>query len=74
MLALDLPPDVERRLDALARRTGRSRDEHAREAILEHLEALEDLALAESRLEALRRGASDTIPLEAVMSRHGVAD
>ena len=41
MLALRLPPDIEERLEALARRTGRSKSFYAREAILEHLGDLE---------------------------------
>lgn len=41
MRALRLPPEIEDRLEALARRTGRSKDDHARDAILEHLENLE---------------------------------
>jgi RHH-type rel operon transcriptional repressor/antitoxin RelB len=50
MLALRLPPDIEKRLDDLARRTGRSKSFYAREAILEHLADLEDAYLAESRM------------------------
>ena len=61
MPALDLPPEIERRLDALARRTGRSADDHVREAIQDHLDELDDLELAETRLAALRRGGSDTV-------------
>ena len=74
MLALDLPPEIERRLDALARRTGRSADDHVREAIEEHLDEIEDIDLAESRIAALERGDSRTIPLQVVMARHGLAD
>ena len=43
MLAIRLPEDVEKRLDDLARRTGRTRTYYAREAILEHLDGLERL-------------------------------
>lgn len=50
MLALRLPPDIEKRLDALARKTGRSKSFYAREAILRHLEDLEDYHLARRRL------------------------
>ncbi|WP_336490766.1 type II toxin-antitoxin system RelB family antitoxin [Methylobacterium nigriterrae] len=74
MLALNLPPEIESRLDALAKRTGRSKDELAREAILEHLEALEDADLAERRLQALARGESGTVPLAALMARYGLED
>jgi RHH-type rel operon transcriptional repressor/antitoxin RelB len=50
MLALRLPPDIEKRLDSLARKTGRSKSYYAREAILRHIEDLEDVFLAERRL------------------------
>ncbi len=50
MLALRLPPDLEKRLDDLARRTGRTKSFYAREALLEHIDDLEDLYLAELRL------------------------
>lgn len=72
MLALRLPPDIEARLDELARRTGRSKSFYARQAILEHLDDLEDIYLAEKRLEELRRGESDTVSLAELMTRHGM--
>ncbi|ANM09523.1 MULTISPECIES: type II toxin-antitoxin system RelB family antitoxin [unclassified Rhizobium] len=72
MLALRLPPEIEARLDELARRTGRSKSFYARQAILEHLDDLEDIYLAEKRLEELRRGESDTVSLAELMTRHGV--
>jgi RHH-type rel operon transcriptional repressor/antitoxin RelB len=50
MLALRLPPDIEQRLDALAKRTGRSKSYYAREAILRHIEDIEDDYLARRRL------------------------
>ena len=50
MLALRLPPDVEQRLDALAKKTGRSKSYYAREAILRQLEDIEDDYLARRRL------------------------
>ncbi|RUM06735.1 type II toxin-antitoxin system RelB family antitoxin [Rhizobium chutanense] len=74
MLALRLPPEIEARLDELAKRTGRSKSFYARQAILEHLDDLEDIYLAEKRLEELRRGESDTVPLAELMARHGVAN
>ena len=42
MLALRLPPEIEARLDALARKTGRSKSYYAREAILRQIEDIED--------------------------------
>ena len=50
MLAVRLDPDLEARLDAVARRTGRSKSYYAREALLEKIEELEDLALLEEAL------------------------
>ena len=50
MVTLRLPPDIEKRLDLLAKATGRSKSFYAREAILRHLEDLEDYHLARRRL------------------------
>ncbi len=66
MLALRLPPDVEQRLDDLARRTGRTKSFYAREAILEHLDDLEDAYLAAQRLDDLRAGRSRSYTLDEV--------
>jgi len=71
MLALRLPADIEARLEELARRTGRSKSYYAREAILEHLEELEELYLAESELEEIRKGAK-TYRLEEVEEELGL--
>jgi RHH-type transcriptional regulator, rel operon repressor / antitoxin RelB len=55
MLALRLPPEIEQRLDALAQKTGRSKSYYAREAVLRHIEDIEDTYLARHRR---RRGGS----------------
>ena len=54
MLSLRLDPDIERRLDVLARRTGRTKSFYVRELIEGNLEDLEDRYLAEARLEKRR--------------------
>jgi len=72
MLAIRLPEKIEKRLDRLAKRTGRTKTYYAREAILKHLEDLEDLYIAEKRLADIRAGRTRTIPLEEVMRRHGL--
>lgn len=51
MLAIRLDNDTEERLSRLARKTGRTKTYYAREAILEHLEDLEDTYLAIERIE-----------------------
>jgi RHH-type rel operon transcriptional repressor/antitoxin RelB len=72
MLAIRLPQSIEKRLEKLARRTGRTKTYYVREAILEHLEEIEDLYLAESALERIRSGKERAIPLKDVMKRHGL--
>lgn len=74
MLAIRLPVEIENRLDALAKATGRNKTYYAREAILEHLDDLEDVYLAEQRLIDIRSGKTQTIPLEEVMKRYGLED
>jgi len=46
MLAIRLDPEIEERLENLAKKTGRTKTYYAREAILEHLEDMEDYDLA----------------------------
>ena len=72
MLAVRLSSEIERRLDALAARTGRSKTVFAREAIETHLEDLEDFYLAEERLSEFR--ACDAIPLSDLKAELGLAD
>ena len=50
MLALRLSPEIEARLEAMAKKTGRTKSFYAREAILEKLEDMEDYYLAVERL------------------------
>jgi len=67
MLALRLPPEIEARLDALAKKTGRTKSFYAREAILEHLEDLEDAYIAEERI---RSDTGERISLEEMMEKY----
>jgi RHH-type rel operon transcriptional repressor/antitoxin RelB len=70
MLVIRLPKSIEQRLEKLANRTGRTKSSHVREAILQHLEDLEDVYLAERALDRIRNHDEATIPLEAVMKLH----
>jgi RHH-type rel operon transcriptional repressor/antitoxin RelB len=74
MLAIRLPEEIEKRLDALAKETGRTKSFYVREAILEHLDDLEDIFIAEKRLADIRAGRVKTIPLEEVMKEYGMVD
>jgi len=51
MLSIRLSEEIENRLAALAAKTGRTKTYYAKEAILEHLDEMEDRYLALSRLE-----------------------
>ena len=55
MLAIRLDKKTEDRLARLARKTGRTKTFYAREAILTHLEDMEDAFLAVQRLRANER-------------------
>ena len=72
MLAIKLSKDVEERLDRLARETGRSKTFYARQAILEHLDDLEDYYLAEEVKTRLQSGEESTVPLDKLIKRYGV--
>ncbi|UUL81891.1 TraY domain-containing protein [Sphingomonas sp. S1-29] len=72
MLAVRLDTETEARLEALAARTGRTKTFYAREAIVAHLDDLEDFYLAEERLRDFRDG--DAIPLADLKAQLGLAD
>jgi RHH-type rel operon transcriptional repressor/antitoxin RelB len=68
MLTLQLPSDLEERLQRLAQATGRSTAFYVTQAIALHLDDIEDLSIAERRLADIRAGISETIPLEQVLT------
>lgn len=74
MLAIRLPEDIEARLNHLAKRTGRSKTFYAREAILQYLDDLEDLYLAEQVVQRIRNGEEQTATLDEVEARLGLGD
>ena len=72
MLAIRLPNEIEKRLEKLAKKTGRTKSYYVRQAILEYLEDMEDYYLAEERLKSFNE--AKTIPLEGIMKRYGLED
>lgn len=70
MLALRLPPEIEKRLSELARLTGRTKSYYARQAILEYIDDLEDLYIAEQR----SKEGGPTVPLEDVIRKYAEID
>jgi len=73
MIAVRMPAEVEARLDNLSRRTGRTKTYYVREAVIEHIDDLEDLYLAEEELRAIRAGAR-TYTLDEVRNDLGLED
>ncbi len=67
VVSLDLPEDVDRRLQQLADRTGRNQASCMVEGVQEYLDDQEDLHIAEQRLNDLRTGQSGTVPLNEAM-------
>lgn len=64
MLAIRLPPEIENRLDVLAKNTGRTKTFYAREAITKHLEDLEALYLTQMQeIGSNRAGKSKAMPV-----------
>jgi RHH-type rel operon transcriptional repressor/antitoxin RelB len=70
MLAVRLSEDIEQRLEALARKTGRAKSFYVREALSEYLSDLEDFYLAEKRMKTY--SAATAIPLDDLLAEYGV--
>ena len=74
MLAIRLPEEIEARLENLAKATGRTKTFYVREAILEYLEDMEDLYLAEQVLADIQAGRSKTYTIEEVKKQLGMVE
>ena len=61
-----LKPETESRLNVLARETGRSKAFYLRQLIEDNIDDLEDVYLAEKRLEELRAGKTSTVSVDEV--------
>ena len=68
--SIRLPHEIEERLEILSAQTGRRKSFYVKEAILDHLDDIEDTYLAEKRLERIHSGRTQTIPLQEVMKRY----
>jgi RHH-type rel operon transcriptional repressor/antitoxin RelB len=71
MLAVRLPESIEKRLDALAEKTGRSKTFYVREAVLQHISDMEDLYLAHRVKERIDNGQERTYTLDEVIQDLG---
>ncbi len=73
-MSVRLPADVENRLTALSALTGRSKTFYATEAIVEHIDDLEDAYLSAEILARVRAGTEGCVPLSDVLAEYGLAD
>lgn len=69
-VSIRLEADIERRLEALAKTTGRTKAFYIRQAITEHLQDLEAAYLAQAELEAVQAGRARTTPLDDLLRRY----
>jgi len=70
--SIRLPNDIEKRLENLSLQTGRSKSFYVKQVILDHIDEIEDIYLAEKRLEDIRAERTKTIPIQKIMKRYGM--
>jgi len=71
MLAVRLPRDMEKRLGALAKKTGRTKSFYVRQALVENFDEMEDVFLADKSKEEVLAG-GQVFTHEEVMARYGL--
>lgn len=64
MISVRLGDELEQRLEALAKATGRSKTYYVREALIQKLEDMEDLYMAEAVMERIASGQEKVISAE----------
>jgi RHH-type transcriptional regulator, rel operon repressor / antitoxin RelB len=72
--SIRLEPEIEERLNALARSTGRTKAYYMREALLQYLEDREDYEVAVAAMERLKRGEERTYSSAEVRKMLGLDD
>lgn len=73
-ISIELPKEVENRLQTLVINTGRNASFHITEAMLDYLEDIEDYYLANQQLEEIKAGRQKTIPIEEIMKEYGMVN
>ena len=69
--SIRLPDELEARLEKLTLKTGRTKTFYIKEALEEHIADLEDFYTSERRMRTY--DPADNVPLDDMMTRHGVA-
>jgi len=69
-MAVQIPAEIESHIESFARRTGESKEDLVREAILTYLEDREDAMIAAERL----KNVGSRISLEEIGRKYGLVD
>lgn len=72
MFAIRLDTETEKRLNFLAAQTHRTKSFYVKQALLEYLDDLEDIYLAEKELEDIKAGHSNIVSWEKVKAKAGL--
>ncbi len=72
-MSLRLPADIEERLAALSTLTGRSKTFYATQAIIDHIDDLEDANYSSEILARVRAGVEARASLNALLVEYGLA-
>lgn len=72
MITVSLPNNLEARLDELAKKSGKTKEDCAQEAVLEYLQDLEDYFNAKEIMKGIKEGREKTTPLSEVMKDYGL--
>lgn len=72
MLAVRLPKEIEHRLQFLSEQTGRSKTFYVKEAVLKHLEEMEDIFLSDQALKQFRESGEEVVSLETLERELGL--
>jgi RHH-type rel operon transcriptional repressor/antitoxin RelB len=73
-IAIELEPAVDKKLEALAAKTGRAKADYLREAIARGLEDIEDIYMADAAYERIRQGSERTYTSAEVRRELGLDD
>ncbi len=72
--SIRLLPELEKRLDTLAKQTGRTKAYYLREIVENGIAEMEDYYLAAATLERIRKGQEDVFPAKDVRKELGLVD
>ena len=73
-MSLRLPAEIDDRLTTLSALTGRSKTFYATQAIVEHIDDLEDAYLSSEILARVRAGTERCVPLGKLLAVYRLAD